>query len=71
MQSHYFPAFYGSFLGPFEGDQNNIQLIYRAEDIHVSLVTLTFTADSISFVDNRYFSHTCSFIGVHACVWVC
>lgn len=55
-KSHYFPDFYGTFLGPHEGGEDDIQLIYRAQDYHVSVVTLTFTANSISFVDHRYFA---------------
>ena len=55
-KSHYFPDFYGTFLGPHEGEDGDIQLIYRAQDYHVSVVTLTFTANSISFVNHRYFA---------------
>lgn len=30
-----------------------IRLVYRSQHVHNSLVVLTFTADSISFVSNR------------------
>ena len=30
-----------------------IRLVYRSQNVHNSLVVLTFTADSISFVSNR------------------
>ena len=70
--NHYFPSFYGEFLGPhIENDKNTLvhltetspeentdfQLIYKSNSIHKSLVTLTFTADTVSFVDNKYAVH--------------
>ena len=81
IKSHFFPTFYGDFVGIqgaiggfdrleqnalFEGDDLNdtelyasdrhhgLKLIYRSSQVHNSLVTLTFTADSVSFVENRY-----------------
>ena len=58
----YFPTFYGDLLGPFhdqgmaearEMDQNlTFRLVYRATHTQQSLITLTFTADSVSFVEN-------------------
>lgn len=61
---HYFPPFYGKFLGPYQTDgqalssndvaNSSFQLIYLSQDTHRSLITLTFSADSISFVENRY-----------------
>ena len=63
IKSHYFPTFYGDFLGPHQvngqwvsntSSIKDFQLVYRSNDIHKSLITLTFTADSISFVENRF-----------------
>jgi hypothetical protein len=81
IQSHFFPTFYGDFVGIqgaiggfdeleenglFEGDledttglyasdrHHGLKLIYRSSQVHNSLVTLTFTADSVTFVENRY-----------------
>lgn len=63
IKSHYFPTFYGDFLGPYQvngqwvsntSSTKDFQLVYRSNDIHKSLITLTFTADSISFVENRF-----------------
>ena len=33
---------------------HGLKLIYRSSQVHNSLVTLTFTADSVTFVENRY-----------------
>ena len=66
--NHYFASFYGDFLGPHVETNNKIvrmneaspdntsdfQLIYKSSAIHKSLVTLTFTAETVSFVDNRF-----------------
>ena len=78
--THYFPTFYGDFIGihgsshsqytgtgvlnavnqlltgysgSSGGGDENLMLIYRSHDVHKSLVTLTFTAQSVSFVQNR------------------
>ena len=65
--THYFPSFYGDFQGPHHQtktdhvkmkdkspeEDKNFQLVYKSSEIHQSLVTLIFTADSISFVDNK------------------
>ena len=69
LSTHYFPPFYGDFVGPHhekpqqEGESPSQQekgpeaddflLVYRSNQVQRSLVTLTFTADSISFVVNR------------------
>lgn len=65
LPTHYFPGFYGHFLGPYVHHDNgslgtstnstgeDFQLVYQSSTTHKSLVTLLFTADSISFVDNR------------------
>uniref|UniRef100_A0A1X7UMY0 Generative cell specific-1/HAP2 domain-containing protein n=1 Tax=Amphimedon queenslandica TaxID=400682 RepID=A0A1X7UMY0_AMPQE len=62
VPTHYFPPFYGDFLGPYSSDEERLsddtglrdfQLVYRSTDIHKSLITLTFTAEAISFVENR------------------
>ena len=66
--NHYFASFYGDFLGPHVETNNKVvrmneaspdntsdfQLIYKSSAIHKSLVTLTFTAETVSFVDNRF-----------------
>ena len=63
MSSPYFPSFYGELLGPFhdlggptemtEIDKNTtFRLAYKATHTQNSLVTLTFTAESVSFVEN-------------------
>lgn len=38
-----------------------IRLVYRSQNVHNSLVVLTFTADSISFVSNRSAVHVMFF----------
>ncbi len=66
--NHYFASFYGDFLGPHVETDNKVvrmneaspdntsdfQLIYKSSAVHKSLVTLTFTAETVSFVDNRF-----------------
>lgn len=72
LPTHYFPDFYGDFLGPYsegKSTEDDFQLIYRAQDYHVSLVTLVFTADSVSFVDNRFFTLAHSPL-VYVCMFV-
>ena len=80
IKSHFFPTFYGDFVGIqgaiggfdpleknalFQGYLNDtelytsdrhhgLKLIYRSSQVHNSLVTLTFTADSVTFVEHRY-----------------
>lgn len=63
FSTHYFPTFYGEFLGPYQSEGEKLsddtqlrdfQLIYNSTDTHKSLITLTFTAETISFVENRY-----------------
>lgn len=80
IKSHFFPPFYGDFVGIqgaiggfdaleehalFKGDlsdqtglyandkHSGLKMIYRSSQVHNSLVTLTFTAESVSFVENR------------------
>lgn len=55
LPTHYFPDFYGDFLGPKYETKNSrsVQLVYRSKEVHKSLVTLIFTADTVSFVENR------------------
>ena len=38
-------------------EHHGLKLIYRSSQVHNSLVTLTFTADSVTFVENRYENH--------------
>ena len=81
VKSHFFPTFYGDFVGIqgaiggfddleqhalLKGSVEDItglyaserhhglKLIYRSSQVHNSLVSLTFTADSVTFVENRY-----------------
>ena len=79
IKSHYFPTFYGDFVGvhgahnvtsalmDFTKGWNNsmsqmlhwrgdkgLKLVYRSSEVHQSLVTLTFAADNVLFVENRY-----------------
>lgn len=81
VKSHFFPTFYGDFVGIqgavggfdmleehalLEGDlkdqkgldtddrHSGLKMIYRSTQVHNSLVTLTFTAESVAFVENRY-----------------
>lgn len=69
LPTHYFPSFYGDFVGPHHKkrqleeeppseetigpEADDFLLVYRSSQVQRSLVTLTFTADSISFVVNR------------------
>lgn len=64
LPSHYFPGFYGDFVGPYRTREAQnwkssnpkevaVQLVYLSHQIHTSLVNLMFTADSVSFVENR------------------
>ena len=50
VKSHYFPTFYGEYRG-FMQTNEGINLLYRSDHIHQSLVTLQFTASSIAFLD--------------------
>ena len=63
--NHYFAKFYGDFKGPHVEEDKGIvlmkelspdkksdfQLVYKSHETHRSLVTLTFTAETVSFVD--------------------
>ena len=41
--------------GLYTSDRHHgLKLIYRSSQVHNSLITLTFTADSVTFVQNRY-----------------
>ena len=80
VKSHFFPPFYGDFIGIqgviggfdemeqhalLEGDvedktglyandmHNGLKMIYRSGQVHNSLITLTFTAESVAFVEHR------------------
>ena len=80
IKSHFFPPFYGEFVGIqgattgfdpleqhalltgnltdptglyFTDKHNGLKMIYRSNQVHNSLVTLTFTAESIAFIENR------------------
>lgn len=81
IKSHFFPTFYGDFVGIqgaiggfdeleehalLHGDvkdetgmytsdkHHGLKMIYRSSQVHNSLITLTFTAEAITFVENRY-----------------
>lgn len=67
IKSHYFPGFYGDFIGPYSNkgetyEAGNLSdtflLVYRSSQTHHSLITLTFTAHSVSFVINKYVGPT-------------
>ena len=55
-ESPFFPGFYGNFIGGFDVKDNSnneeILLAYNISSPSQSLITLTFSADSISFVLN-------------------
>lgn len=79
ISSHYFPTFYGDFVGVHgahseksnlinytkgwnnsmsqmlhsHGDKG-LKLVYRSDQVQQSLITLTFAADKVAFVENRY-----------------
>ena len=74
--SPYFTTFYGDLLGPFHGQNitevesihhnTTFSLVYKSHHYQQSLVTLTFAADSVSFVENRcVYVHIYIYIGMN------
>ncbi len=51
--SHYFPRFYGDYQGIKRDPSNRLVMEYLAHMTHRTLITLVFTADDISYVENR------------------
>jgi hypothetical protein len=67
LDTDLFPDFYGDFVGPYGSESTddveninpNFKLVYKSQDTHKSLITLTMEANSISFVENRLIIASC------------
>ena len=66
----YFPPYFGAFDSSYISPMHERQLVYNLTTPLKNLVTLTFTADSVSFVSNKSVIHDNLFttIDVHASI---